>query len=970
MTLPSLDRLLRRAGRLALASEATRWLCLGSMALLAAAGLAILLDGLLALPPAGLYSVDVLLVLLAAVAVALAIRRAWANRYEPRRLARRVEQQLGLGDSRLINAVDLAATPPAHASAALRERAVAAGEAAAAQLAAGAAVDLRPMLRAVAWAGAALLLAVAGWSLAPRLCSMVAARYLDPAGDHPPYSALDFAVTVEPEPVYHGRPATVAVRVTGPRLPEAADLVFVGGDEAKQAVPLDRQAMLRRSEGEFAFSLDRAGQTRQFYIDTPLGRSRRMTLEVVAVPFFERVEVGYDFPSYADWPPETAQPLDSRGIRALEGTQITLTVASNIPLARGVLELVPPDEPAAADAAEDEPAEDTAPQPRTIELKPRADDPKTVEARFALDFTGQYRLRLEATNGAASLETLAGPIAAIADKLPQVEIIEPTQHVIAVEDWQVPVTVHAVDDVALGDVELFCAINGWGPTETALKVQRKARHIALGQYEFDLAALGARAGDVITYYASAHDTRPGGERFSDTDTYVIQVISEAEYVEFARQQYRLEQLTQEINAFRRELERLRMDREDLLEELQALEEKLASGEELSAEEQERLAELQQQLEDYAQQAAQVAEQMQQRAEQPQLYDFEQQYQESLKELSEQLQQQAQSAGELSRQLAPLAGEPMQPPDLAELQQAMEDFQQQQAPFDQQGQQPLDGANQDMELLKQADDMLQQADRLRSIVERQRDLADRLGQFREQPELSPEDQQRANRLAKEQELLEQELQDAVEKLEQCAGDAQEKLPRTAGDAQKLCQAIRDLGITDDQSQSARQCRGGNGQQGHAKAESAAEKLESLATESCYAQGVAGEMASLDQGLQLSKQGLVKALQQLAQGRLPGMMPGQQPGQTGSGQRGSQAKTTIFGPHLPEGQPSDPTTGRTADAQAAQGDGPGFDSADAAAAETLEPEARAATASASGNLRGVPVGYRDQAEAYFQRLAEEK
>ena len=42
----------------------------------------------------------------------------------------------------------------------------------------------------------------------------------------------------------------------------------------------------------------------------------------------------------------------------------------------------------------------------------------------------------------------------------------------------------------------------------------------------------------------------------------------------------------------------------------------------------------------------------------------------------------------------------------------------------------------------------------------------------------------------------------------------------------------------------------------------------------------------------------------------------------------------------------------------------------AAETLNPATRQTSRSAAGNLHGVPLGYRDQAEAYFKRLAKEQ
>jgi hypothetical protein len=40
-----------------------------------------------------------------------------------------------------------------------------------------------------------------------------------------------------------------------------------------------------------------------------------------------------------------------------------------------------------------------------------------------------------------------------------------------------------------------------------------------------------------------------------------------------------------------------------------------------------------------------------------------------------------------------------------------------------------------------------------------------------------------------------------------------------------------------------------------------------------------------------------------------------------------------------------------------------------AELIDAMSRSTEIGGAGNLRGVPVGYRDQAEAYFRRLAEE-
>jgi hypothetical protein len=51
-------------------------------------------------------------------------------------------------------------------------------------------------------------------------------------------------------------------------------------------------------------------------------------------------------------------------------------------------------------------------------------------------------------------------------------------------------------------------------------------------------------------------------------------------------------------------------------------------------------------------------------------------------------------------------------------------------------------------------------------------------------------------------------------------------------------------------------------------------------------------------------------------------------------------------------------------------PGDDGTPAAGAELLTPESREFRSAGAGILRGVPVPYRRDAEAYFRRLAEDE
>ena len=99
---------LRHASQLNLVAEVFRALCVGGCALILALLAAVLADAVLGFATWSLVAIDLLLFSLLAGSVYFAFRMAAGNFYDPRRIARRLEQRIGHRGSRLINAVDLA----------------------------------------------------------------------------------------------------------------------------------------------------------------------------------------------------------------------------------------------------------------------------------------------------------------------------------------------------------------------------------------------------------------------------------------------------------------------------------------------------------------------------------------------------------------------------------------------------------------------------------------------------------------------------------------------------------------------------------------------------------------------------------------------------------------------------------------------------------------------------------------------
>jgi hypothetical protein len=369
-----------------------------------------------------------------------------------------------------------------------------------------------------------------------------------------------------------------------------------------------------------------------------------------------------------------------------------------------------------------------------------------------------------------------------------------------------------------------------------------------------------------------------------------------------------------------------------------------------------------------------------------------------------LEQQSQNASDLqqaSAQLHPEHGEQLsaeqQSARQSQFDRAAEKFRAENEPFGEPSLDRQQATADDLETLRQANQLLTQTDRLRAVISQQRDLANRMSEMAGRPELTPSEQARADRFAKEQELLEQELSDLQRELDRAAAEAQKQLPKMSASARELSEAIRRQEIGADQQAAASQARSGHGEEARQAAEQAARKLEALQSEAGQCEQCQGLGDSLDGPLSLPRDRLGNCLRQMAQGRkVPGLgQRGQQPGSgqaqgQGSGQgagegqgqagdapglwrpgqsfSGSQARMQVLGPQhaAPEdrrpSRSSTPAEGRGQLLNADAGDLP-------TDAESLNPATRESSGSSTGALRGVPVGYRDAAEAYFRRLNEE-
>ncbi|MEM9882835.1 MAG: hypothetical protein AAF800_07955 [Planctomycetota bacterium] len=938
----------------------------------------VVLDALAGLPAWGLVAVD---------GVLLSALLLWAWRVlgptgraagDVRSAAVELERRGLAGPSRLVNALQFsesgAVGDGARGSAALRSLAVRQGEAAAASIAPGALVPRGGLKRAAKRAAVVMIQLALLVALPPTwpLIGAVGPRLLSPFAGLPPYTPLRFDVTHDPAEVPVGSAVTVTVQVAGPgralRKVEAVDLVEVEGEAV---------AMVRESEPyRFSARLARLETARSFFVRTEGGRSRTFTLTPDPAPRFAALHATLTPPDYARREAATRRlailevpgvPGDAalNELEVLPGTAVTLTARSNVALAGATVVH------AGGEAAG----------------KPITGAPQTAAVTFVPRASGTFRLTLEGVDGHLSPAAAEVAVTLRDDAPPSVEIPHPLPVAFAVEGYPVPVAVRASDDVGVASVVLRAGVNDAAGEAIVLHRGEAGRPTRLETgVELNPAAMGAAVGDVVRYFAVARDARPealGGPpgdvgQTAESAVHTVQIISAAQWRDMLRTQVGMDQLAAEAEALRAELDALADARGEAAAAMEALREELEAGEALTPEQREALADLERQLGSFAERSAALAEALRQRAEQEPLYEFEEPYQEQLAALAERLESEAARA-EAAREAAAAVGEGLPgvtPVRLDDFRGRAEGFAKAGEPFDAASREAYERLAEDLARLELAEELVFHAERILAVVIEQRQLQQKLAavQHLASDQMDAAELQQLRAYGEREAELKDELEDAGLMLREAAELAGPLLPRMSGSAVALVEALDGLQVDEDLTAAAERAAAGDAGLAHASAAVAADKLESLLSESGTAMaGLASD--ELDGALGLPKEGLQNAMRQLAAARRSAGALGMEPGGAGglgSSGGGGRGRMSMIGPGAEgrglAGGGSGPDSlwrgpGR--------GGGPnGGDTAgDAGPAERIDPGGAGETLEAVGVGPGVPARYREVAAAYFRRLAED-
>lgn len=956
----AVDEMIDRATFAARCARLGRGCALGATAVAAALLAAMLADAAFGFAPRTLLAIDCLIVAIVIGALLWIVRSAIGVRVDPRHHVRVLETRMGIANNTLLNALEFERSAPgASVSAELVRHAIDSGERLAPRVEASRVVDRASLRRALAWLPAVPVAALLVQLAFPGLLAATTLRFVDPFGRHPAYTALRFSVSIEPEAVRHGKPALIEVAIAGPVRAERAEIVFV--DDSDPSLEIDRVPLvLEPAEAEdaalplaerFALRIERAERSRSFHIDTPRGRSATHRLEVLPVPSFESATVSVEPPAYTRWPAED-RPLGAGDVLALAGARVTVRATATLPLAEGRLQMTAP-----------------GGDQRRIALTPSPQDPRTVVGSFDATESGRIELDLVGADGTESEERRSASLLVRTDQAPTIRVIEPDERVFVVEGWSVDVVFEAEDDVGIERIDCVRGVNGFPPTTVTLETLGGERTRMVARAHFDTAALGAQAGDLIQCFAVAWDGHPDPPHSARSTPVIIEVLSREEYENFVRTEERVEEVAAEAERMREALDELAKERAALVEAIDSVErEERASGEEGAAEE--ARAALAEQADRYAKNAQSLADAMRERAERPAAFDVEKPWQESLARQAEALERQREAAQELADASREGAGaEDDGSRDRGQRRAtAGERMRSESEPFTGQSMAASAKDAQDLAKLAAAEALLDRVEAVRQAILDQRALADQLAEFRQMERPSPQDQLRMQDLAEEQERLAKDLAAAAEALAATAAQGAEALPKMSAQAEEIARKIEESNADEDQAGAAKSAREGEGRDAHARADHAANKLESLLSD-CSGEAQTDPMAQdLDGCLSMPKPGLRQALQQMTQARLgPMSKPGKR-GDQGGGVSGMSANASIVGPHRPQGKPNRESDRVGGDAESKVAQDRAIGDMQRAEAERID-AGRSGVTSGAGSMTGVPASYREDVAAYFRRLADE-
>ncbi len=754
-------------------------------------------------------------VLLGLTLAIIAAQIAWFRRNRPEYIARLLEQREPRLGSRLINLLQLQEqstnTTLAPLTRQLADEAVRGyGE----ELRA---IPLEELARTrdnrkLLWRAAAFLLVFAAiLALFHNVTRIELARYLDPYGDHPPFSFTRLEIT-DPGPagtnVIYSKGFIVKVKSSGHR-PKTIYLTAT-----PTAHPTNSLTVQMFDQGGATFNqlLDNIREEMIVVAHTKDrdSVSRQVRLGVILTPQLERSFVQITPPAYTMLKAEE-KPYSFKAVQALEGSEIRFRLQSNRPLRDGWIEMLNGD-----------------PAPERITLS-RSEE---TEVRGILTAKQSGRLRFGMTDiaGLPAQQEMEGPLTVTHDLPPEISISEPERDVLVAIDFKLKAHIEASDDYGLQQVRVHRGVNGQysAPGTTTYDPPVRNSHETV---DFNFGEMDLKPGDEVSLYAEAIDTCPQ-THLARSKVVKFLVISVEDYNDMLRRQSDIADTEAKYAELLEDLTALVEQQKELARASEELKQQLGKAAKPQADELARkLDDLLAKQNELNQKLGRHAERMNEFVRESPLYDVEREFQEILDRQADQIRASAATnnatAGAIARESVAADGSRTLSPQM------LDDFrraaQEQVARLGGVEKEAQEKVMQTLQDLGPMQELLKDFNRFETLYQVQQELAAQTQAYNRAGALSREDQLALKELAAQEKDVGDALDALEQKLREDAVAAAENFPKAARSGRELAEKLDEARLKNLARQATSQMLAGNGERSFRMAERLRDEMAKLFSE---------------------------------------------------------------------------------------------------------------------------------------------
>jgi hypothetical protein len=248
--------------------------------------------------------------------------------------------------------------------------------------------------------------------------------------------------------------------------------------------------------GAREFMLLRVAEDVEYIVEAEGVRSPLHRLEVIDIPYVDRIDMDLEYPAYSGLPMETIE--DGGDIAALAGTTAQLRITPTVAIPGGRILVTPASEGG---------------EPYEVELAP---GDGILSGWLQISESATYRIEFENYDGAFVEASSRYVIDVLSDQPPVVSVDEPGRDGSATLVEEFYVEASAADDYGVAALELVWSLNG-GDEATVILGARNRRETS-GSHTFYLEEADLEPGDFIAYYARARDRGEGDDGAGQTTT--------------------------------------------------------------------------------------------------------------------------------------------------------------------------------------------------------------------------------------------------------------------------------------------------------------------------------------------------------------------------------------------------------------------------------------------------------------------